>query len=126
MGLVSSGDEFLRRGDQALDGIPRTRKVVDDILAHDEEYASHLDHVWTILERCDRYGITLNPAKTSFAESEVSYCGYTLSSSGYTPDGHKVKAIADFPKPANISTLMHFPGPQSSSRLPRTQRRRRS
>ena len=110
MGLVSSGDEYLRRGDQALDGIPRTCKVVDDILAHDEDYASHLDHVWTILERCDRYGITLNPAKTAFAESEVSYCGYTLSSSGYTPDDHKVKAIADFPKPANISDLRSFMG----------------
>ena len=42
MGLVSSGDEYLRRGDQALDGIPRTCKVVDDILAHDEDYATHL------------------------------------------------------------------------------------
>ena len=34
-GLSTSGDEFNRRGDVALDGISKTCKVTDDILCHD-------------------------------------------------------------------------------------------
>ena len=109
-GLVTSGDEYGRRGDQALDGVPRTSKVVDDILAHDEDYGSHLEHVWTILERCEQHGITLNPAKVEFAKSQVEFCGYELSPEGFTPDKHKVEAIASFPTPTNITDLRSFLG----------------
>ena len=109
-GLVTSGDEYGRRGDQALDGVPRTSKVVDDILAHDEDYANHLDHVWTILERCEEHGITLNPEKVDFAASEVEFCGYKLSPKGFVPDGQKVDAIASFPTPTNITDLRSFLG----------------
>ena len=38
MGLVSSGDEYNRRGDKALGDIPQTIKIVDDILAYDSNY----------------------------------------------------------------------------------------
>ena len=109
-GLVTSGDEYGRRGDQALDGVPRTSKVVDDILAHDADYDTHLAHVWTILERCQEHGITLNPAKMEFAEPQVEFCGYRLSKEGFTPDNRKVDAIESFPTPTNITDLRGFLG----------------
>ena len=109
-GLSVSGDEYNRRGDQALSGIPRTCKIVDDVLAYDSEYSEHLQHVIRILERCDTAGITLNPSKLVFAEPSVSYCGYDVTSSGYTADQRKVRAIAEFPTPANITDLRSFLG----------------
>ena len=33
MGLISAGDEYCRRTDQALAGLPNVVKVVDDMLA---------------------------------------------------------------------------------------------
>ena len=110
MGLVSSGDEYNHRGDQVLGDIPQTVKIVDDILAYDYSYRDHLAHVINILQRCDQYGITLNPDKFKFAEAKVDFCGYTISSDGYTVDSRKVKAIADFPKPQNITDLRSFMG----------------
>ena len=42
MGLTVSGDEYLRRGDEALGGVTGTAKIVDDILAYDVTYRQHL------------------------------------------------------------------------------------
>lgn len=50
MGLISSGDEHNRRGDQALGDIPNTIKIVDDILAYDSTYSAHLAHVIQIAQ----------------------------------------------------------------------------
>ena len=97
MGLVSSGDEYNRRGDLAIDDATQTVKIVDDVLVYDFTYRQHLSHVTSILERCDKFGITLNAKKFSFAEYSVEFCGYSISQEGYTADRRKVAAIADFP-----------------------------
>ena len=110
MGLCTSGDEYGRRGDTALAGVPRTSKVVDDILAFDDDYSSHLQHVIQILQRCDSHGITLNPAKVTFAAGTLDFCGYVISPDGYTADQRKVRAIADFPAPENLTDLRSFMG----------------
>ncbi|KAK4315527.1 hypothetical protein Pmani_013220 [Petrolisthes manimaculis] len=110
MGLVSSGDEYNRRGDQALGDVPNTIKVVDDILVYDSTYSAHLDHVIQVVQRCNQHGIALNPDKFVFGEAMVDYCGYTISRLGYTTDSRKVKAISEFPRPLNITDLRSFMG----------------
>ena len=42
MGLSASGDEYNRRGDEALQGCSNSVKVVDDVLVYDKEYQQHL------------------------------------------------------------------------------------
>ena len=96
MGLSTSGDEYNRRGDEALQSSESTVKVVDDVLVYEEDYQTHLNNVWKVLSKCREYGITLNPEKFKFAKDEVDYCGYHLSSEGFTPDGRKINAIAMF------------------------------
>ncbi|KAK4329508.1 hypothetical protein Pmani_000139 [Petrolisthes manimaculis] len=108
MGLVSSGDEYNRRGDQALGDVPNTIKIVDDILVYDSTYSAQLDHVIQVVQRCDQHGITLNPDKFVFGEAMVDYCGYTISRLGYTTDSRKVNS--DFPRPLNITDLRSFMG----------------
>ena len=110
MGLCTSGDEYGRRGDAALAGLPRTSKVVDDILAYDDNYSSHLQHITQILQRCDSHGITLNPAKVTFAATTLDFCGYVIGPNGYTADQRKVRAIAEFPAPENLTDLRSFMG----------------
>lgn len=110
MGLVSSGDEYNRRGDQAIGDVQRTLKIVDDILAYDNSYKEHLTHVISLLQRCDEFGITLNAEKFNFAAPEVDYCGYCVSRQGYTVDGKKVRAISSFPHPQSITDLRSFLG----------------
>ena len=44
------------------------------------------------------------------AAPEVSFCGYGLSGKGIAADDTKVRAITDFPKPANITDVRSFMG----------------
>ncbi|XP_068228046.1 uncharacterized protein [Palaemon carinicauda] len=48
--------------------------------------------------------------KICFAKRVVDFCGYKISSHGYTVDSRKVMAIADFPVPQNITDLRSFMG----------------
>ena len=110
MGLSISGDEYNRRGDEALQSVESTVKIVDDVLTYERDYQSHLNNVFTILNRCREYGITLNPEKFKFAEDEVEYCGYQLNSEGFTPNRKKIHAISNFKAPENVKELRSFLG----------------
>ena len=110
MGLVSSGDDFNRRGDQALQDILNVEKVVDDILIHTETFKDHISSIIAILERCRHHSITLNPAKFTFAAESVDFVGYRIGKHGIQADPAKVAAIVDFPTPTNISELRSFFG----------------
>lgn len=110
MGLISSGDEYNRRGDQAIGDVPQTLKIVDDILAYDNTYKGHLTRVAFLLQRCDTHSITLNAEKFCFAAPEVDYCGHSISRQGYTVDSKKVNAISNFPLPQDITDLRSFLG----------------
>ena len=110
MGLISSGDVYNQRGDQALGDVPRTCKVVDDVLAWDTTYNEHIKHVWQILQRCEDNGITLNGEKFVFGADRVEFCGYEISADGYSPDQRKTRAIAEFPRPGCVTDLRSFLG----------------
>lgn len=110
MGLVSSGDEYCRRGDSALSGIGNIQKVVDDILAYDETFEQHFTRIVQILDRCRAEGITLNENKFIFAKPEVSFVGYKITSQGIKADPKKVDAIKNFKRPENITQLRSFMG----------------
>ena len=42
MGLNSTGDEFSRRGDEALKNVNNIQKVVDDVIMYDSNFEEHL------------------------------------------------------------------------------------
>lgn len=110
MGLCSTGDEYNRRGDEALAGILNLAKVVDDIIIWDEDLDTHLQRIKDVLNRCRTHGITLNADKMHIASSCVSFCGYTVSEAGIAANTDKIKAITDFPTPTNITDLRSFMG----------------
>ena len=110
MGLSSAGDEYNRRGDLALEGINNMEKIVDDVLLYDEDLSQHEKRVRTFLERCRAMGITLNPGKFQFAATEVKFGGHIVGREGTKVDPEKISAIANFPRPKNITDLRSFMG----------------
>ena len=110
MGLVSSGDEFCRRVDEAISGIGQLSKVMDDLLAFDESYKEHMQRVYKVLMTCRRNNITLNADKFIFAASEVEWVGYKINEHGRTPTTDRIRALKDFPVPANLTDLRSFMG----------------
>ncbi|KAG0729731.1 Retrovirus-related Pol polyprotein from transposon opus [Chionoecetes opilio] len=110
MGFVSTGDEFCRRVDIALESVDNCTKIVDDVLVWDTTYEEHLDRVRQILERFRLHRITINRKKFMFASPTAHFCGYIISEDGVSADPGKTKAVADFPVPTNLTTLRSFFG----------------
>ncbi|XP_043223982.1 uncharacterized protein K02A2.6-like [Amphibalanus amphitrite] len=110
MGLISTGDEYCRRGDIALQGLNNFVKVVDDILVYSKTLEEHERHLRALLDRCREHSITLNEKKFFCAVEEVSFCGFTLSLAGKQVQPGKVSAITEFPPPTNITELRSFMG----------------
>ena len=111
MGLVSTGDEYCQRGDQAFAGIPKRRKIVDDtLLFGGNSFQEHLEQVRSVLERCRRHKMTMNPEKFEFGKREVEFCGYIVGRAGIAANPRRVQAIQEFPKPENLTDLRSFMG----------------
>lgn len=110
MGLISAGDEHNRRGDEAIAGIANVEKLVEDIIIYDQDFESHVSRVKQVITRCSEHGITLNPTKFKFAQSQVEWCGYNVSSHGYSPSSNLVKALRKFPTPTNKTDVRSFCG----------------
>ena len=45
-----------------------------------------------------------------FAQTEVEYCGFTVSEHGYTVSGQLVEALRDFPIPVSETDIRSFCG----------------
>ena len=109
-GLISAGDEFNRRTDLAFERVPNFAKIVDDCLAYDADFDSHVQHVRQVLTCAREHGITFSPKKFEFGVREVDFCGFHVTTEGFTVDDDKIAAIQDFPIPATRTDLRSFMG----------------
>lgn len=109
MGLSSSSDEFCRRTDEALVGLPGLVKVVDDILVMGRDRKDLEEKLDNVLRACARHRITLSKDKFEVG-TKVKFAGYVISADGIRPDKDKVAAIADFPIPKDTTGVRSFIG----------------
>ncbi|CAC5394823.1 unnamed protein product [Mytilus coruscus] len=82
-GLSSAPEEYQRKQDQTVEGLPGVRSIVDDILIYGE-------------------GDT--------EEEEVRFMGHLVTSEGFKPDPEKIRAVMDMPKPADVSGVRRIIG----------------
>ena len=79
---------------EAFEGLSKFRRVVDDIIIYDKDEASHINHVWQFLQRCQEKHITLNKEKCMFSCRQVTFVGFKLSSEGTRLQRLKTKVMA--------------------------------
>ena len=109
MGCSASSDEWCKRSDEALSGIPGVHKLVDDILIEAEDYNKLFERIETVLDRCIKSNITISLKKMEVGESVV-FAGYTISNEGIQPIADRTAAIRNFPTPTNTKELKSFLG----------------
>ena len=63
MGCSASSDEWCKRSDAALSGIPGVHKLVDDILIEAKDYNQLFERIETVLNRCLDSNITISLKK---------------------------------------------------------------
>jgi len=77
------------------------------VASKDEEHRHHLEEVF---KRLKKYGLSINVAKSVFAEHEVEYLGYKITKNEISPLEKRVTAVIKFKKPNNTTELRRYLG----------------
>ena len=115
-GISSAPEEFQRRMDEALVGLPGVFAVHDDIILwgkkQENESASdnHDKNLRGLLQRCREKGIKLNKEKLELKQKEISYLGHTISREGVKADPKKVDAIKKLETPTDKQGVQRILG----------------
>ena len=109
MGLSASSDEWCSRSDEAIQGVPGTQKIVDDILVAAPTEQELLRRVGLVLEGCRTKGITISHRKLE-VDQEIKFAGFVVNGDGVKPNPEKLEGIMSFPVPTNTGELKSFLG----------------
>jgi hypothetical protein len=91
--------------DKVLRGLNFCYAYIDDILIASSAQEEHLNHLWTLFQRLENYGVVVNPGKCVFGQPEVKSLGYLLSGAGTCPLPDKGETIRDFKRPQTVKGL---------------------
>ena len=109
-GYIASGDGYTRRYDELVSYIPNKTKCVDDVLLWADSINDSFFQAVQWLDTCGRNGVTLNPDKFVFAEDEVEFAGFEITSESVRPSRKYLRAILDFPTPKTITDVRSWFG----------------
>ena len=83
-GLLNAGSTFQRAMDQAFSDL--IRKIIaiyqDDLTVFSKERGDHVKHLRKIFDRCRKFGISLNPKKSTFGIDEGKLLRHIVSKDG--------------------------------------------
>ena len=106
-GLMNAGATFQRAMDIAFSEEIGHFIVIylDDIAVYSKTDEEHLKHLRNFLEKCRRFGLSLNPKKTVFGLQEGKLLGHIISKKGIKIDPKRVEGILQISQPRNIKEL---------------------
>ena len=80
-GLINTGATFQRAMDADFTGLINHSIVfyLDDVTIFSKNRPDHISHLRKVLERCKKFGISLNPKKSIFAVIEGILLGFIVS-----------------------------------------------
>ena len=109
-GVSSAPAIFQRTMENLLQGFKHVVVYIDDILITGSTDEEHLSNLKGVLHKLKEAGMRLKRKKCFFMRPEVEYLGHRISQKGLQPTKEKVKAIAEAPRPKNITELKAFLG----------------
>ena len=80
-GLINAGDTSQIAMDATFRGLINHSVVVylDDVTVFSKNRLDHISHLLKVLERCKKFGISLNPKKSIFVVTEGILLGFVVS-----------------------------------------------
>ena len=96
MGLSCSSNEFRRRSDEVVEGLPGIRKLVDDILIQAPDLNTLNHRIEQLIARCKKHNFTLSRRKLEIGHF-VEFAGQIISQQGVTPNPKYLQGIRRFP-----------------------------
>eukprot|EP00794_Sanderia_malayensis_P003906 gene3906-biopygen3342 len=111
-GLANAPATFQRLMDLVLSGLHWTHCLVylDDVIVFAPTVEEHLKRLDVVLDRIEKAGLTLKPAKCQWLRRSVKFLGHIVSEEGVTVDPAKVSSVKNFPIPQNKTDVRSFLG----------------
>ena len=109
-GLRNSAQTFQRFINEVFFGIDFVFVYIDDVLIASENETKHLEHLKTVFERLDKYGLNIKQSKCTFGVTSLDFLGYKISAEGIQPSTDRVDVIISYQKPNSITKLQKFIG----------------
>ncbi|BHF85630.1 hypothetical protein SprV_1002879900 [Sparganum proliferum] len=109
-GLRNASQTFQMFVDSVLRGLPFVYTYIDDLLVASSTAEEHMEHLATVFDRLQQFGVFLNPSKCVFGVPSLEFLGHLVDSHGIRPLPSKVAAIRDFPPPISKRQLQRFLG----------------
>ena len=94
-GWITSQDEFDRRINEILAGIPHVKSNRGDCLIGGKDRNEHNRTLDLVLTRLQDHGLTLRLEKCEFGMEEVEFYGVRFTGEGIKPLKAKVKALQE-------------------------------
>ncbi|BHF81032.1 hypothetical protein SprV_0702416100 [Sparganum proliferum] len=108
-GLRNASKTFQRFVDRVLRGLPFVYAYIDDLLVTSSTAEEPMEHLATVFDRLQQFGVVLNPSKCVFGVPSLEFLCHLVDSHGIRPLPSKVAAIRDFPPPpyleASVATV---------------------
>lgn len=110
-GIASAPEHFQNRMvTEVTEGLEGVVCHMDDVLVWGRSQEEHDARLHVVLGRIEKAGITLNIDKCDLSKEEVTFLGHVISTSGISPDPHKMEAVRRMEEPTNVSELRSFLG----------------
>jgi len=109
-GLRNAAQTFQRLINDILRGLDFVFAYIDDVLITSRDEAEHEKHVCIVLERFQKYGIAIYPAKCVFATDTISFLGHVINKDACRPNAERVAAIREWTQPKTKKQLQRFLG----------------
>ena len=108
MGLAPSQGELCVALRPIFANIKGIYVIHDDIIAATNTVQEHEQAIKQAMEALQKSGVTLNPPKCLFGQTEISFWGMIFCGEGTKPDPEKVEALEYITAPSNKEELISF------------------
>ena len=109
-GLKNAAQTFQRFIDQILREFHFCYAYIDDVLIASTNQEEHVQHLQMVLERLEKYGVIINPAKCELGVVRLQFLGHQVDKDGIQPLKEKVTVVQNFPLPDTRKKLREFLG----------------
>ncbi len=115
-GLTNAPGVFQRLMEKVLaglnppDGSAFVVVYIDNVLVFSRSLEEHLEHLRRVILRICEAGLKLKPSKCHFIREEVEYLGHLITPQGLKTNARLTAAVAEFPRPQNVSEVQRFLG----------------
>ena len=107
MGVSVAPDIYQEKVCQLFEELETVRAFMDDLLVVSHGiYDEHLKDLEAVFKKLEEAGLKCKLDKCFFAQPEMEYLSYIITTDGIKPNPKKVQAILDMQPEAVITTLL--------------------